>query len=331
MKRNSMLDIIKGLCIIFIILDHYTQWGGLRLTLLFPYWITMAVPMLMIILGFQYAFSYERHDISNIKKAYQPRFVFEKFIRYSIPFWIAYILEFIISSISQGPGAIIWTWLKGLFTGGWGPGSYYYPILIQFIFLFPVIYFLIKKYDFVGLLICGFMNVFYECFQYAVHLDSSIYRLLIFRYILLIGYGCYIYLSHKKPKLLLSAFTCLIGGILIWLFSYYGYTPTIVSHWTQTSFFTALFIIPIMGLILRSAKLKELSCPPLELIGKASYNIFLVQMVYFNYVAARIYPIAKSLLLCNILNLCITILAGILFFYVEHKITHKILTQKTGC
>lgn len=321
MKRNSMLDILKGLCIIFIILDHFTGWNSIRLNYLFPYWITMAVPMLMIILGYQYANSYQRHQIKTLKDSYSFFFILDKIIRYSIPFVMAYALEFLISSLSNGPKAILLPWLRDFFLGGWGPGSYYYPILLQFIFVFPIIYFLIERHASFGLLICTGLNILYELFQYAVHLNYAVYRLLIFRYILLIAFGCYLFLYKKSFKWPISIASLIIGAFFIWLFSYTTYQPIILVHWSQTCFLTALFILPIAGFLLRSNKMMALSFPPLELIGKASYNIFLVQMVYFNYVAHRIYQHVPSMLLCVIINLAITVLAGSIFYFFERKIT----------
>lgn len=321
MKRNHMLDILKGLCIILIILDHYTGWEDLRLQLLFPYWITMAVPVLMIVLGYQYALSYDRHAITRMSQAYSLRFVLDKFLRYSIPFWMAFLVEFVISSISMGPRAIIGAWIRGLFTGGWGAGSYYYPILVQFIFVFPILYFIVKKYDFAGVIFCGLLNALYEWIQYAFEMDYKCYRLLLFRYILLIAFGCYVYFNRSKAKKWMSFVAFVVGAAFIWLYNYRGYTPKVITHWTQTSFIAVLFIIPIIGFVLRSSKLMKLSCPPLEFVGKASYNIFLVQMVYFNYAAARLYPYCKSVLLCNIANLVITIAVGSVFYLVERRIS----------
>lgn len=326
MKRNHMIDILKGVCIIFIILDHYTGWGEtMRLQLLFPYWITMAVPVLMILSGYVYSLSYERHNILTLKDAYRPKFIIEKFIRYTIPFLIAYLLEFAISAFDNGIWVILSTWIKGLFTGGWGPGSYYYPIMVQFIFVFPVIYFIIKKYDFAGLVLCGILNALYEWMQYVYELSYVTYRLLLLRYILLIAFGCYICIGKTMPKKWLSWICTFVGTGFIWLYNYQGYEPTILIHWTETCFIAALFIMPLTKFLLTSKKMKHITCKPLEFLGKASFNIFLVQMVYFNYVAKFVYKFSQSALILNIINLSICILAGIVFYHIESRITKKLL------
>jgi len=328
MKRIKILDILKGVCIIFIILDHYTLWGNeLRLQLLFPYWITMAVPILMILSGYVYSMSYERHNITTLKSAYHYRFILDKYIRYTIPFLLAYLLEFAISGYDNGFVAILDDWIRGLFTGGWGPGSYYYPIMIQFIFVFPIIYFIIKRYDFTGLILCGILNALYEWLQYACDLSYVAYRLLLFRYLLLIAFGCYVLLGKKKPNHLASILITMIGAAFIWIYNYKGYQPIVLTQWTETCFIASFFIMPITGFILKCDKIHSISFKPLELIGKASFNIFLVQMVYFNYVAKFVYRLGYSTITLNVINLAICIIAGIFFYYIESKITGYILTK----
>ena len=37
---------------------------------------------------------------------------------------------------------------KAFIAGGQGPGSYYTPVLVQFVFIFPLIYFIVDKMKF---------------------------------------------------------------------------------------------------------------------------------------------------------------------------------------
>ena len=91
--------------------------------------------------------------------------------------------------------------------GGFGPGSYYYPIMIQFIFYFPVIYAIVRRYNFSGVIICGLINFIYEILKYAYEMNAGCYRLLLFSYTLLIAYGCYLALYDYKNHGLLIMFS----------------------------------------------------------------------------------------------------------------------------
>lgn len=327
MKRNLNLDLIKGLCILFILIDHFTGWtSATRLSALFPYWITMAVPLLMVVLGYLYAMSYQRHGINTLRKAYSFRQLRDRFIRYTIPFIMAYSIELIISSIDNGFFTILPVWLRDFFTGGWGAGSYYYPILLQFMIVFPIIFFIVQRYDLIGLGICLAINIAYEILQWLFHMPPSVYRLLLFRYTLLIAFGCYIMIGRRKFKRTEQLISLLVGAFFIWQFSYTSYHPVVLCNWTTTSFPTAFFVLPIALWLIQLSLPKNVLSSLVARLGSASYNIFLTQMVYFNYAAPRImkYFILPNILLC-LLNVIICCFMGYLFYYFENKFTKRIL------
>ena len=68
----------------------------------------------------------------------------------------------------------------------------------------------------------------------------------------------------------------------------------------------------------------NIRCKVLELLGKASYNIFLVQMFYYCYVANVVYSVIHNRMLQLIINICICVLGGIIFYVIEVPITEKI-------
>ena len=53
MKRNNFLDVLKGICILLVILTHFDWVEAERLQYLFPYWMNPAVPIFMITPGRQ--------------------------------------------------------------------------------------------------------------------------------------------------------------------------------------------------------------------------------------------------------------------------------------
>ena len=136
--------------------------------------------------------------------------------------------------------------------GGIGAGSYYYPVMMQFIFLFPIIFFIVKKYLFKGLLICLGMSAVYELLHWAYGMSESCYRLIALRYIFVIAFG--VFLNYKDQcddktknifkKFLIASF--IIGTFFIWLTCYTGYRPVILVHWTRVSFVGSMYFAPIM-------------------------------------------------------------------------------------
>ena len=109
------------------------------------------------------------------------------------------------------------------------------------------------------------------------------------------------------------------GSLYIILFLYIGEKPLITKWWIGTNMWASLFIIPIVALIISVS----ISCPPIEIIGKASYHIFLVQMIYYNhksffykYLSKRYEKLLFNVIICTCL--------GILFYLVESPISKTI-------
>ena len=143
-ERIKFLDVLKGICIIMVIVSHYAWSETERLIFLFPFWIDMAVPIFMLISGYVYAISIDKNRIYQMEDAYRFSFICKKVVRYTIPFGIAFLLEMIMYTIA-GSGYNLVSAVITFIDGGRGPGSYYYPIMIQLIFIFPLIYFSIRK------------------------------------------------------------------------------------------------------------------------------------------------------------------------------------------
>lgn len=203
--------------------------------------------------------------------------------------------------------------------------------MMQFVFLFPVIYFIVKKYDFKGVIICGFINTAYELLQRAYMLNIDCYRLLVARYILLIAVGCYMTSDTFKIRKSFCVICCLIGFGFIYAVEYMGYQPKILIYWSARSFLACLWIIPIAVFLM--VKLKNVRMRLFELLGKASYNIFLVQMLYYNgkEIKEKLIPNRWELFIVGIV-VCVVI--GVIYYYIETPITRwinkKIVVQKNG-
>ena len=328
-NRNHFIDLLKGICIIFVIVTHFNWTDDEKLQYYFPYWLNMAVPIFMIISGYVYAFSYRKNKIECFSDAYLPRNVVPKLIRYTIPYAIAFVIE-IVYMIQKGKLLIDeelpLTLVKSFIVGGFGPGTYYYPMMIQFVFVYPIVYFIVKKYELKGVLLVGLINALYELVQCAYNMNYGCYRLLIFRYLLLIAVGCYI--SYEKIKwnvpLLISSFV--IGLLFILNYSYREYEPRVLTHWTKTSFVACLYIIPIAIIMIR--KFSKIRFLPLEFLGKASYNIFLTQMVWYRFGFRRMKAEMTDRLWLLVADVVLCIVVGIIFYYVEAPVT-RFVSRKT--
>lgn len=323
MERNRFVDVLKGIFIIFVIILHFPFETVERQQYLFPFCVGLVIPCFMMLSGYVSAFSIRKRGMENLEDAYKPMAVIEKMLRFTIPYTIAFIMQWITFRIfgvylvgirTYGIFALAMDFLRG----GKGQGSYYYPVMIQFIFVFPVIYYVIKKHNLKGLIYCFLADAVFEVLKTSYSMNDGEYRMWIFQYLFIIAAGCYIGdIPRGKKTVILSAACIMVGFGFIYLFSYTSYTPKIITFWRDTSFLVCLFIVPILGWLLRNVRW---GFKPLEIVGRASFNIFLVQMLYYNF-AERIYEIIPNRgvqLLFNIVN-CVVV--GGLFYYIEQPLT----------
>ena len=280
--------------------------------------------------------------------AYRIKNLMGKIIRYTIPFLILVIWEIFDKNIFLSSHEPLYV-LKWVLNGTEGKGSYYYPVLIQLVFFFPVIYFIIQKMGAVkGMLICLGANAVYELLRWFYGMGDECYRLLLFRYILLLAVGVCTYKGFRFTFVQALIIT-LVGAFFIAATVYLGYVPRIITSWTSTCFISVMWIIPFTSWIIQNCKLRFM---PLEVIGKASYHIFLVQMVYYlgyydkvgQFVSEKLglggIVLGESALgkLISghfgfenmahlLLGMVICLLIGVLFYYLEKKLTGKLVRK----
>ena len=325
LNRNHFIDVLKGICIIFVVFTHASWTTEQNLKLLFPFWIDMAVPFFMLVTGYVYTKSFQKNGIETLDSAYNKKYLLKNFIRYTIPYFIAFAIDFCVQVIlyirnPTGIKRFLVHEIALFLQGGNGPGSYYYPEMIQIMFLFPIIYALVKKYNWKGVLVVAFATFFFEVLKFPYMENEGQYRLLLFRYFMLIAFGSYFAMNKMNRKHWILS---VVGFCFIILFKYTNYSPKIFKWWTGTSMFPVLFIVPIFGFLVE----KNIKFAPLEKIGKASYNIFFTQMVYYCYLYGKIKAFLVNVYLNAVVSIAICVIIGIVFYEIENRITKKVTAK----
>lgn len=293
--------------------------------MLFPFWIDMAVPMFMVISGYVNAKSFEIKNIRCLEDAYQKSLLITKLIRFLVPFLITFALETVIQIIFHR--FTIKSFVIDFFHGGYGPGSYYFPVMVQFIFIYPVIHFIVKKNGMKGVILCFIINLVYEFLQRISFVPEELYRLLGLRYISVISFGTFFALfPNVKIKWYIKTIVGMVGIIFIILVEYTSYSPKIIIYWTRTSCIATLYIFPICSFLLKNRE-NKVKVAPIELLGKASFNIYLVQMVYYWCLSGRVYNFIDSIFIRIIMNFLICLIGGISFYFIENRITEIIIKR----
>ncbi len=330
--RNRTLDILKAVAIILIVVTHFDWTGNQRNNIVFPYIVNMAVPTFMFISGYVGAMSMERNHVCCISQAYTKEILIRKLLRYVVPFSLIVIWNIVDPNITTDALS------KGLFrwimNGTDGPGSYYFPVLIQFVFVFPLIYFIVKREGKKGVYICLLIDVLYGILKWAWGMNYDFWRNMVFRYVFIIAIGVFSYIQHEDKNHSLSSnyglkenavcMTC-VGGVFIYLTTYHPSVQSIVSNWfdwTGGCCFASMWIAPFLILAIHKGKWK---CKAIEYIGKCSYEIFLFQMGYYLAYDTLIQHVVQNQWLHLGANIVICCLAGIILHLIDEVVLNTIM------
>ncbi len=324
-KRIDFLDYLKAVCVIMVIITHY-DWTD-KTSPFFTMLINMAVPVFMIVSGYNFAMSNRKNAEGKLKKMYGWDVLKPKLIRFLVPFFAICIIEIILLYIedrSIHP-------LRIFLLGAYGPGSYYVPVMLQLLVIFPVIYVLVAKNAKLGIAAAGAANLLFEIAVKVFEMDKYYYRLSIGRYLILIAFGCYLYLhpEHrlKKYQMLLMF---LVGFAYIVAVFDFNKDFVIFDYWKTTAMPVAFYIFPIVVLLFRKfyhARIPGVFGSLLVWIGKASYHIFLVQMVYYHFeLGGRI--MSADWYVAVPFNILVTVPVGLGFYELDNRFIRKLKQVK---
>lgn len=277
---DPLIDFLKGLCIIFVIINHCMPEDIMASTAFF-FWGVSAVPIFLIIQVFH---AYKK-GVENIRLNYN-----RLWKRIVWPFFVAEFIifvSFIIRDHHFTFNYIINDALSLIKTGGYGPGAYYPFIYLQFAFILPLITWAFKSHKSYLCIVFVIISQLSETACSYFHMPQLAYRLLFIRYIFLFYLG--FLLAYKGFILNLYTF-CLASICLVFstyvIYSHNDFVPILYDfvnpacHW-----FCYIFITFFLLFLLRKVYYIFDSVSVLKMYvlkaGKYSYEIFLFQIVYF--------------------------------------------------
>lgn len=287
----------------------------------FYFWGEMAVPVFWFISGFLYSNQYQKRG--NLCFDVYVKSVIMNLTRFLVPYTLIFVISEVLlilikhETLSQ---RIIVDFLRG----GIGPGSFYIICLVQFVFVFPIIYWLINNYDVRALVLLFLMNLLYELIKSKIGVTPEIHRLLLLRYLFIIACGCYKNCGKAIIFKGIKNISCCIGMLFLLLTQYMFFDPGKVQWWISTCVIAVLYVIPILDNFID--KYKDNLFERFEIIkilGKYSFNIYLFQMMFFNfdeflYANISIWPIYVGTCIC------ICSMGGVIFGVIEQPITKKV-------
>lgn len=284
-KRDHEIDFLKGIAILFVVLTHSIPKGSRDVALGCLY-IGQAVPMFMILSGFNSRLSWE-HKRLSLKDSYGIGLLRNKTLRLLVPLgYIVLVQAFFLWFVRDVPFVVVGR--QFIKQGGWGPGSYFPWLFIQCLLILPLLNSYMQragdKYrkTLIVLLAC----IMAESLCSAISIPSWVYRLLCVRYV----FALYVGIAWAKNELAgrTVVLLCSVGGALYILLDRYLnhiFAPVIYPAWESHHAFAypyTLVFMMVLKLLYGTVRKKiGFLCGAVTSLGVASYHIFLVQMLYF--------------------------------------------------
>lgn len=283
------LDFLKFIATVLIVLRHshfISTFSGTRY--LAPFYMGKAVPLFMIISAYTLCVYIDKNKVQNAMEYFRADILGRRISRILAPYFTCILFVLIIALATGYFGDISFgdklsKFFEHIFRKGlYGPGGYYPFVYLQFLFIFPVIYFGMKKFPAVTIVGC---TVFCLFFAYIMlDFGEDFFRMMGFKYVLYIplGIGLYMYMDQIKKSLLpWAAFFFGVWFIMVW--GYFGYEPQLFKYWTMHSAPPImLYVFAVVYFCLRAEdSFRKLGVIKkfFAAIGRASYHIFFVQLI----------------------------------------------------
>jgi hypothetical protein len=326
--RDLLIDFLKGLACLSVILTH-TLDRDTFLSILGPIHINQAVPIFIIIAGYNGSLFYRRRNFllsDSLTKYYNRSILVRRLKRIVLPFsliWLAQILILISFSnikLDLGLGGLSASFLMG----GWGPGSYFVPVILQHILLLPILYYIALRGVGRMILIAFLINLLFEYYAAVSGMQNDAYRLLYPRYLFAGALGVWLAFGGVAKYKILLIFGAIIGLAYTVAVEYYNYNLYFInSCWYSQNLPSFMWPFILVFIVLRSVNpeiIKNTAGSKLwkivSLPGQASYHIFLSQMVYFWAIHVVWIDLLPSLNNASN-NLIICVLLGVIFYSLD--------------
>lgn len=289
---DPFIDYLKGLCIIFVIIHHCMPRFIMAKTAFF-FWGASAVPIFLVIQVFH---AYKK-GLENVTLNYLK--IWNKIVWPFLLTELVILIIYIVRDHHLTFNNLLSDAIAMIKSGGYGPGSYYPFIYLQFAFILPIIAWLFKYHNTYLCILFIITSQLSETACAYFHLSQLVYKLFFIRYLFLFYLG---YLLSYKG-FILNIYTFSISLICIAFSTYIVYSnqnfsPFLydfvnpVCHWFSYIYiaFILLFLLKSIyycidsNTILRKYILKA---------GKYSYEIFLFQIVFFSVADEYVFKILK--------------------------------------
>ncbi|MHA1453244.1 MAG: acyltransferase family protein [Promethearchaeota archaeon] len=308
-------DFLKVWMIFLVILDHSVPHN---ITGLFHsvYWERIAIPVFMVVLGFNWGKSLSRKKDQSLKSLYSWEGYWKpKIKRFVVPYAIIFGLSLVyllVAYLVRGPNFLLDLYapeyvpslhnplLKiALILPVWGPGNWFIPMLFMLIVMFPLLYkfFTITRwFSWIALIVCyGIEIAFQYSGQYIVNTYGFGWYMNFFTFIPLqlltaIALGLWLSIDHKwgSPRNIIIWLLGIASTVFIIYSDVRGGYPRFAADMVVFDYnlfiypYSALIVMMVLNIIPKSPMGPHFR--NLTSLSKATYHILMTQIFYFSLV-----------------------------------------------
>jgi len=335
-KYLPQVDFLKGLAILSVIVLHsapsqclYMVWAHFH--------IWQAVPVFVILMGVTSNLAVSHGGVLTLRQSLSWPYWKGRLRRLVAPFLVVFLISLFAAVAFQGKAYLGPLTLIG-YLPRTGPGNYYVSILLQYLLLGPIVVAGWKRWPRLTVGVLFALDLSFEII--APHVSAFIdtpylYSACILRYLAAIAMGLWIAdelaetgtvcLGARRNRFILTIVPFSLAYLIVGQFIRQP-VPFFVDNWGLQNILGFPYAVLLVAILVRAraivaATLRRL-VRSVETLGRASYHIFLLQMLFFGaggsfvkYSYFGVWPIDP--LVGLILNITFTVAAGIVFWRID--------------
>lgn len=281
-ERDLRFDVLKGLAILAVLVIHalpphvrIASYAALH------YW--QAVPIFFIVFGFNASRSFIRRPPESLRAAYSRTYLVGRLQRLGIPIVATAIASLALGAalhrLSFGPLTLL-----GVLPMS-GPGNYFITLIVLFTLAAPTLLWIVSARPLLALAGAAAVELAFELVAPHIGFSRSeggagyLYTACPLRYLTPVVAGMVL---ARRPGLLersgWSWLAALAGGAYLVAFTRGAHTPFLPQS-GPANVITAGWAVALVVVALRLLPNRPLG--PVALLGRASFHIFLVQILFF--------------------------------------------------
>jgi len=286
-EHITQIDLLKGFAIIAVVFLHVWQ-EKIYLLLGAPFHIWHAVPLLILIAGFTGAYAYKRRGASTLGQCYNPALLSRRFKRLLKPYTMYWLIQIVLLILFFHYQFDLVSLSSNFISGGSGWGAYFIPVILQSVMVIPLFYLLALRDPDWMIILALLFSVLMDFIMFFFRVPHGVSSVLYFPYLFAGALGVWLVMSTKRPRIWL-----MLGGVISFVYLLLAcYTP-LLSSFTDFDPYSGIFhppaylwtlLLAISGLYFLPKNTATRIYQLLEIAGKASWHIFLVQMFYFLFI-----------------------------------------------